>query len=525
MASLNPLTREVVFKIVFYGPGLGGKTTTLQHIHAASKPEHRGKMVSLATPMDRTLYFDFLPLRMPLVHGMHVRLQLFTVPGQVYFGATRKLVLTGADGVVFVADSQTGRQDANQEALEDLVMNLAENNLALLSMPHTFHWNKRDIPDVVSLADLDKTLNRQGAPSLGTVATTGEGVFMGLERITRLVFQAYEAELPKSEVSAGPQSQVVSTPIEETTIADALRGLAEAPQRARTPSGEVPSSSRGAPASAPVSSLESIPNPIPRKTGAFEPVAAPPSTSAGTTASASGQGSPPPVSLAKGGPPPSRGSGERAAVAPVVEAMPPTRGSQALRVRTAPMLHAISPPAAGPASQGAAVVAAAPAVASAAAGAVAFEPSPAASARAPSAPPRDEPRSRRERETRDVATTPPPPPTHALSFAVLWPDADRESARQAEAALAAGDGAGALLVCDVLVTRLLASAAGLTGNAEAPRDPGLVVLLLGLDGRRYLSFRASVRSARAHEQVLTADALEAYAFTLEVRRALAALGW
>ncbi len=227
MASLNPLTREVVFKIVFYGPGLGGKTTTLQHIHAASKPEHRGKMVSLATPMDRTLYFDFLPLRMPLLNGMHVRLQLFTVPGQVYFGATRKLVLTGADGVVFVADSQVGRQDANQESLEDLVMNLAENNLSLLSLPHTFHWNKRDLSDIVPIQDLDRTLNRQGAPSIGTVATSGDGVFTGLERITRLVFEAYQAELPKPEAASSNRASPDRGPIEETTIEDALRGLAE----------------------------------------------------------------------------------------------------------------------------------------------------------------------------------------------------------------------------------------------------------------------------------------------------------
>ena len=146
MASLNPLTRELVFKIVFYGPGLGGKTTTLQFIHATTKPEHRGKMVSLATPTDCTLYFDFLPLRVPRVRGMSVRLQLFTVPGQVYYGATRKLVLSGADGVVFVADSQSGRMDANQESLEDLVANLAEHNRDLAKMPHTFHWNKRDCP-------------------------------------------------------------------------------------------------------------------------------------------------------------------------------------------------------------------------------------------------------------------------------------------------------------------------------------------------------------------------------------------
>jgi hypothetical protein len=112
-----------------------------------------------------------------------------------------------------------------------------------------------------------------------------------------------------------------------------------------------------------------------------------------------------------------------------------------------------------------------------------------------------------------------------LSFSPLWPEADRESARQAETALAAGDAAGALQLCDLLVTRLLASAAGLTGNAEAPRDPSLVVLLLGLDGRRYLAFRSAVRSARAHEPVGPNDALEAYVFALEVRRALAAIGW
>src|SRR6186713_3401503 len=125
MPVVNPLARELVFKVVYYGPGLGGKTTSLQYIHATAKPEHRGKMVSLATPVDRTLYFDFLPIRVPNVRGLSVRLQLFTVPGQVYYNATRKLVLSGADGVVFVADSQNGRGETNQEALDDLYANLA----------------------------------------------------------------------------------------------------------------------------------------------------------------------------------------------------------------------------------------------------------------------------------------------------------------------------------------------------------------------------------------------------------------
>ena len=120
MAVLNAPAREVVFKVVYYGPGLGGKTSSLQHLHAATRPEHRGKMVSLATPGDRTLYFDFLPVRVPDVRGLGVRLQLFTVPGQVYYDATRKLVLTGADAVVFVADSQRLRLDANLECLDNL---------------------------------------------------------------------------------------------------------------------------------------------------------------------------------------------------------------------------------------------------------------------------------------------------------------------------------------------------------------------------------------------------------------------
>src|SRR5260221_3312600 len=186
MASLNPLTRELVFKIVFYGPGLGGKTTTLQFIHATTKPEHRGKMVSLATPTDRTLYFDFLPIRVPRVRGMAVRLQLFTVPGQVYYAATRKLVLSGADAVVFVADSQQGRTEVNQESLDDLHANLAEHQRSLQEVPHTFHWNKRDLSDLVPVEDLERRFNKLGAPSLGTVAKKGEGVFEGLERITRL---------------------------------------------------------------------------------------------------------------------------------------------------------------------------------------------------------------------------------------------------------------------------------------------------------------------------------------------------
>src|SRR5262249_38623083 len=197
MASVNPLSRELVFKIVYYGPGLGGKTTTLEHIHATAKPEHRGKLVSLATPVDRTLYFDFLPVRLPPVRGMHVRLQLFTVPGQVYFNATRKLVLTGADGVVFVGDSQIVRADANLESLENLRENLAEQGRDIATMPIVFQHNKRDLPDLLPVEELDSMLNPFGAPSLPTSARTGEGIYEALEKIAERVLDSFKDRLPE----------------------------------------------------------------------------------------------------------------------------------------------------------------------------------------------------------------------------------------------------------------------------------------------------------------------------------------
>src|SRR5688500_10072932 len=176
MASVNPLSRELVFKIVYYGPGLGGKTTTLEYLHATSKPEQRGKLVSLATPGDRTLYFGFLPIRLPPVRGMNVRLQLFTVPGQVYFNATRKLVLTGADGLVFVSDSKRDRQDANLESLQNLEANLQEQGRALSGVPHVMQYNKRDLEDACSVDELNNALNAHAAPHFESRAAQGEGV-------------------------------------------------------------------------------------------------------------------------------------------------------------------------------------------------------------------------------------------------------------------------------------------------------------------------------------------------------------
>jgi len=218
MPVVNPLARELVFKVVYYGPGLGGKTTSLQYIHATAKPEHRGKMVSLATPVDRTLYFDFLPIRVPNVRGMNVKLQLFTVPGQVHYNATRKLVLTGADGVVLVFDSQSARADANLETLDNLRDNLAAHGRQLSEMPHVVQYNKRDLFDVLSIDELEQQLNRAGAPSFATTATNGEGVYESLEAITRAVLDDFERRNP------GQRSfEATSLQLPEGGLMEALR--------------------------------------------------------------------------------------------------------------------------------------------------------------------------------------------------------------------------------------------------------------------------------------------------------------
>ncbi len=239
MSSINRLKRELVFKVVFYGPGLGGKTTSLKHVHSATKAEHRGNLVSLATDTDRTLYFDLLPIKLMKLGDMVVKLQLYTVPGQVYYAATRKLVLSGADGVVFVADTQNARLDANLESLEDLNSNLAEQGRKLSAMPHVFQWNKRDLPDVTPLDELDRRLNLFSAPSIATVATSGDGVFDVLERATRLVVDAYRSDLPAPTGKGDGRPLFLDA--EEVGLTDAIKQLADS-----MPSSSSSSSSRAA---------------------------------------------------------------------------------------------------------------------------------------------------------------------------------------------------------------------------------------------------------------------------------------
>lgn len=385
MASVNPLSRELVFKIVYYGPGLGGKTTTLEHIHATAKPEHRGKLVSLATPVDRTLYFDFLPVRLPAVRGMHVRLQLFTVPGQVYFNATRKLVLTGADGIVFVSDSQLVRADANLESLENLRENLAEQGRDLARLPLVFQHNKRDLPDLLPLDELDGMLNPAGAPSFATSAKVGDGVYEALEAVSSRVLATFASKLPESSepgIMAGFEAV-------EGGLAMALRDV----------------SHQHAPPSAAV---------VAHITGPGAHVAL----------TLDGDSAPPP---------------------------------------------------------------------------------PPALTREVSAPPR-----RRSN----------PPVSGGVSFAELWPEGERELAREAERAVATERFALAIEICDELLGRAIAAAVNLIGAPEGPASASSVVLLLGLDGQRYIALRAALFAVRGGMGVTARDALHAYAFAVEARLAL-----
>jgi signal recognition particle receptor subunit beta len=421
MASVNPLSRELVFKIVYYGPGLGGKTTTLEHIHATAKPEHRGKLVSLATPVDRTLYFDFLPVRLPPVRGMNVRLQLFTVPGQVYFNATRKLVLTGADGVVFVSDSQIVRADANLESLENLRDNLADQGRDIAQLPVIFCHNKRDLPDLLPIEELDSMLNPFGAPSIATSAKLGDGVYEALERICERVLDAFKDRLPElPEGGIGQSFEAI-----EGGLVTALR---DASQRSAPP-GDVLVARIGAggehPSIPPEPSSDPIPL-VPHEAGGSHAIAA--------------------IDV---GP---------ASDEPISDVIP----------SSAVML---APPSAKPAPEPPLIAVPAPSAAAA----------------------------------------------RGVSFAALWPEGEQDTVREVEDAIARGRYWRAIELCESLVSRVLAGAAGLFGSSDAPRDPAVVPLLLGLDGRRYLAFRSVVREARSDGLITSREALAAYAFAIECR--------
>jgi hypothetical protein len=191
MSLINFTTREITCKIVYYGPGRSGKTTNLQYIFERVPHERRGRMVSLATQSDRTLFFDFLPLELGSISGFTTRMQLYTVPGQIYYNATRKLVLQGADGVVFVADSQARQLDENLASLQNLQENLLAQGVDVRSLPVVFQYNKQGLPKelILTEGELDEALNFRTAPAYGADALTGGGVFETLKKVSELVLR------------------------------------------------------------------------------------------------------------------------------------------------------------------------------------------------------------------------------------------------------------------------------------------------------------------------------------------------
>jgi signal recognition particle receptor subunit beta len=187
MTFINYAAKEINCKIVYYGPGLGGKTTNLQHIFNKTAPDRRGKMISLATEADRTLFFDFLPLDLGTIRGFTTRFHLYTVPGQVFYDASRRLILKGVDGVVFVADSQVDRMEANIESIRNLEENLEEHGFDLQTIPYALQFNKRDLPNVMPVDEMYRMLNFKREPTFIGIATQGVGVFDTLKNVAKQI--------------------------------------------------------------------------------------------------------------------------------------------------------------------------------------------------------------------------------------------------------------------------------------------------------------------------------------------------
>jgi signal recognition particle receptor subunit beta len=190
MSMINYASREINCKLVYYGPGLGGKTTNLEYVFNKVNPDTRGKLISLATEQERTLFFDFLPVDLGTIRGFKTRFHLYTVPGQVYYNASRRLILKGVDGIVFVADSQAERMDANIAALENLYENLQDYGYDAQRLPIVLQWNKRDLQNAVPTEELRAQLNPAGLPEFEAVAVDGRGVFDTLKAVSKMVLKS-----------------------------------------------------------------------------------------------------------------------------------------------------------------------------------------------------------------------------------------------------------------------------------------------------------------------------------------------
>ncbi len=256
MVFFNYSTMQMAAKVVYYGPGLGGKTSNLHWIYANTENESRGEMVSLETETDRTLFFDLLPIEVGSIAGFKTRLQLYTVPGQVFYNTTRKLVLKGVDGVVFVADSQRAMIQANLDSFRNLEENLAEMGLSVDTIPLAIQYNKRDLADISSIEELNKTLNRKNWPHFEATAITGEGVFETLKGISKLTLLALKKRLSRSgdaltPPAAAAATSATATPQQAAAAAQAAKANAAARARQKVTSPPTPAAPAPA-ASAPV---------------------------------------------------------------------------------------------------------------------------------------------------------------------------------------------------------------------------------------------------------------------------------
>ncbi len=241
MVQINFALREVNCKIVYYGPGMSGKTTNLEIVHKKAPETNKGELTSIATEGDRTLFFDFMPLDLGMIAGMRTRFQLYTVPGQVYYNSTRKLVLQGVDGIVFVADSSESKMEENLESLENLKNNLAEYGKDIREIPIVIQYNKRDLPDALAVDDLNARLNPWGVPHFEAVAITGEGVFPTLKCLSGMVLETLNRdhrETPAAASSQRPASQYASAHSSQVGVTSAV--ATAAPPRHISSTGDAP---------------------------------------------------------------------------------------------------------------------------------------------------------------------------------------------------------------------------------------------------------------------------------------------
>jgi hypothetical protein len=234
MVQINFALKEVNCKVVYYGPGLSGKTTNLEVVHSKAPKQNVGELTSIATEGDRTLFFDFLPLNLGAVAGMTTKFQIYTVPGQVYYNSTRKLVLQGADGIVFVADSRRGKMDENLESFANLEENLREYGMDITTLPLVLQYNKRDLPDVYSVEELEQKLNKYEAPCFEAVAVTGEGVFPTLKKLSQMVLESLNRQHRSG--AARPAARQKERAREPVVVGVGVSAKAEAPAAAGTQS-------------------------------------------------------------------------------------------------------------------------------------------------------------------------------------------------------------------------------------------------------------------------------------------------